>query len=112
MYQKPHDYQGIVEVKMSAASAAKYRARKNGNKNVFTFAPNNDFVLPDVIVNKKPITGMLFDGHFKRGGKEFLPVDLELVRVVYYKKISANETRPTAKVPFNSYYRETGDLKD
>lgn len=94
MFHEPHDYQAIVEVKLPPAEKAKYLAAAKGYKGYFTFAPDGNFVLPKKITEKGKIKGKLVKGHFERGGTELLEVELDIVRVVFYKKISASEKRP------------------
>jgi hypothetical protein len=94
MFHKPHDYQAIVEVRLKDDVKAKYQAELKRKGGYFTFAPEGNFVLPAQVVGKKPITGSLVQGHFERGGTELLSTDLELVRVVFYKKISEKDKKP------------------
>jgi hypothetical protein len=108
MFHPPHDYQAIVEVKLSPEAKAKYQAAAGSGK-LFTFAPLGTFVLPKQITSLAPIKGTLFDGHFERGGSELLDTDLELVRVVYYKKLDpkAPATAPERQIIFgngNEYF--------
>jgi hypothetical protein len=91
MYHKPHDYQAIMEVRLPPAEKARYQAALRKHGGYFTFAPSENFVLPEVVVKKLPIQGTLFQGHFERGGKELLDVQLELVRVVYYRKLTDDQ---------------------
>lgn len=94
MFHSPHDYQAIVEVRMKPDVKAKYQAELSRKGGYFTFNPDRTFVLPKVIVEKQPISGTFFQGHFERGGNPFLEGELELVRVVFYKKISAKDKKP------------------
>lgn len=94
MFHKPHDYQAIVEVKLKDDVKAKYQAELKRKGGYFTFAPEGNFVLPEVVTQKKPISGALVQGHFERGGSELLTTDLELVRVVFYKKINPKDKKP------------------
>lgn len=94
MFHKPHDYQAIVEVRLKPEVKAKYQAELKRKGGYFTFAPEDTFVLPEVVVQKKPIKGSLVQGHFERGGSELLGTELELVRVVFYKKISEKDKKP------------------
>lgn len=94
MFHKPHDYQAIVEVRLNPAAKAKYNAELKAKGGYFTFAPNGTFVLPEVVTQKKPISGSLVQGHFERGGSPLTDTDLELVRVVFYKKISEADKKP------------------
>jgi hypothetical protein len=94
MFHKPHDYQAIVEVRLKPDVKAKYQAALAKSGGYFTFAPEGNFSLPDQLVGKKPITGSLVQGHFERGGNELLTTDLELVRVVFYKKLNAKDQKP------------------
>lgn len=94
MFHKPHDYQAIVEVRLKPEAKAKYQAELKRKGGYFTFAPEDTFVLPEVVTQKKPIKGTLVQGHFERGGSELLGTELELVRVVFYKKISENDKKP------------------
>lgn len=94
MFHKPHDYQAIVEVRLDPAAKAKYQAELKAKGGYFTFAPSGNFVLPEVVTQKKRITGKLVQGHFERGGSDLLDTDLEIVRVVFYKKISEAAKKP------------------
>src|SRR5690606_27773951 len=94
MFHRPHDYQAIVEVRLNPEAKAKYQAALSKNGGYFTFAPDDTFVLPEVVTQKRPIKGTLVQGHFERGGSELLGTDLELVRVVFYKKISETDKKP------------------
>lgn len=94
MFHKPHDYQAIVEVRLNPKVKAKYQAELAAKGGYFTFAPSGNFVLPEVVTQKKPISGSLVQGHFERGGSPLIDTDLELVRVVFYKKISENDKKP------------------
>lgn len=94
MFHRPHDYQAIVEVRLNPAAKAKYQAELKSKGGYFTFAPSGNFVLPEVVTQKKPISGKLVQGHFERGGSDLLDTDLELVRVVFYKKISEAYKKP------------------
>lgn len=94
MFHKPHDYQAIVEVRLNPSAKEKYKAELARKGGYFTFAPDGNFVLPEVVVGKRPIKGSLVQGHFERGGNELLSTELELVRVVFYKKISENDKKP------------------
>ncbi len=94
MFHKPHDYQAIVEVRLKPEVKAKYQAELAKKGGYFTFAPEGNFVLPEQVISKKPISGSLVQGHFERGGNELLNTDLELVRVVFYKKIRPNDKKP------------------
>lgn len=94
MFHKPHDYQAIVEVRLKADVKAKYQAELAAKGGYFTFAPSGTFVLPEVVTQKKPISGSLVQGHFERGGSPLIDTDLELVRVVFYKKISETDKKP------------------
>lgn len=94
MFHKPHDYQAIVEVRLKDDVKAKYQAELKRKGGYFTFSPEGNFVLPEQVIAKKPINGTLVQGHFERGGSELLTTDLELVRVVFYKKINPNDKKP------------------
>lgn len=94
MFHKPHDYQAIVEVRLKPEAKAKYQAALKKSGGYFTFAPDETFVLPEVVTQKKPIQGTLVQGHFERDGSELLGTELDLVRVVFYKKISENDKKP------------------
>lgn len=94
MFHKPHDYQAIVEVRLKPEAKAKYQAELKAKGGYFTFAPEGTFSLPDQVVGKKPIKGSLVQGHFERGGNPLLDTDLELVRVVFYKKLDEKEKKP------------------
>lgn len=94
MFHKPHDYQAIVEVRLKDDVKAKYQAELKRKGGYFTFSPEGNFVLPEQVIAKKPISGSLVQGHFERGGSELLTTDLELVRVVFYKKINPNDKKP------------------
>lgn len=94
MFHRPHDYQAIVEVRLKPEAKAKYQAELKRKGGYFTFAPDETFVLPEVVVEKQPIKGTLVQGHFERGGSELLGTELELVRVVFYKKISETDKKP------------------
>ena len=94
MFHKPHDYQAIVEVRLPPEAKARYQAELKKKGGYFTFAPEGNFVLPEVVTKKLPIKGSLVQGHFERGGNPLLDVDLELVRVVFYKKISEKDKKP------------------
>ena len=94
MFHRPHDYQAIVEVRLNPEAKAKYQAELKRKGGYFTFAPEETFVLPEVVIQKKPIKGSLVQGHFERGGNELLGTELELVRVVFYKKISEADKKP------------------
>lgn len=94
MFHRPHDYQAIVEVRLKPDVKAKYQAEIAKRGGYFTFAPERNFVLPEQIISKKPISGSLVQGHFERGGSELLSTDLELVRVVFYKKINPKDQKP------------------
>lgn len=93
MFHKPHDYQAIVEVRLPQKEREKYLQALKSQGGIFTFAPQGDFVLPEVITQKKPITGTLYQGHFERGGSELFTAELELIRVVFYKKITPDEKK-------------------
>ncbi len=94
MFHKPHDYQAIVEVRLKPDAKAKYQAEMKRKGGYATFSPEGNFVLPEQVIAKKPITGSLFQGHFERGGSELMSTELELVRVVFYKKINPNDKKP------------------
>jgi hypothetical protein len=94
MFHKPHDYQAIMEVRLPPEAKEKYQAELDKKGGYFTFAPDGNFVLPEVVTQKKPIKGTLVQGHFERGGSNLLSTDLELVRVVFYKKISEQDKKP------------------
>lgn len=89
MFHNPHDYQAIVKVRLDPDSEAKYLELAQTHKGIFTFAPSGLFVLPDVIKFKTPIKGTLFFGHFERGGKEIMDVELELETVILFKKLTS-----------------------
>lgn len=94
MFMSPHDYQAIVEVRLKPDAKAKYQAELKAKGGYFTFAPEGNFSLPDQIVGKKPIKGSLVQGHFERGGNPLVDTDLELVRVVFYKKLNEKDKKP------------------
>lgn len=94
MFHKPHDYQAIVEVRLPPGARAQYQAELKKKGGYFTFAPEGNFVLPEVVTKKLPIKGSLVQGHFERGGNPLLDVELELVRVVFYKKLSDKDKKP------------------
>ncbi len=105
MFHAPHDYQAIVEVRLSPEAKARYQAAQSSGR-LFTFSPGGNFVLPRQITGLTPISGTLFNGHFERGGTELVQTELQLVRVVFYKKLSL---RPPANAPERQVIFGNGD---
>lgn len=98
MFHPPHDYQAILEVRLPPAAASAMAARATSVP-YFTFAPNTEFVLPQMVndraVNGGPMGGTIFAGHFERGGTPLGEFPLEIVRVVYFKKLNPADPKPT-----------------
>lgn len=95
MFHSPHDYQVILEVKISKEALSIYQASlRSSSEKVYTLVPEV-FILPEMIQNPHPFKAQLFKGPFERGG-QLVANDLkvEISKVVYFKKINPNESRP------------------
>ena len=95
MFHSPHDYQVIMEVKLSEKAMRIYQETlKESVSKVFTLVPEV-FVLPEMIQRPRPFRAQLFEGHFEREGKLIVDdLEVEILRVVYFKKFNPLESRP------------------
>ena len=96
MFHSPHDYQAILEVKISdQAKEAYIKAKKiNPNETVYTIVPEV-FVLPEMINNPRTFNAKIYQGHFERGGTPIIEnINVNISKVIYFKKFDSKDTHP------------------
>jgi hypothetical protein len=93
MWMPQHAYQAIFEVRLSDDVKAQYLAASRAGKH-FSFAPEDEFVLPQMALTPGPIQGTIHNDHFERGGEPLTDAKLEIVRTVYFKQLKEDEPKP------------------
>jgi hypothetical protein len=91
MFHKPHDYQVILKVDLSASVQKSYLEdrKKNPGEKIYTFVPKS-FVLPTLKDKPFALEGSIYRGHFERGGTEILKnVKTSVPKVLEFKKLDA-----------------------
>jgi hypothetical protein len=70
MFMSPHDYQAIVEVDLGPQAQSVYieDRKSHPQENIYTFEPEERFILPEMIRNPRPFLAKIYRGHFERGG--------------------------------------------
>lgn len=95
MFHSPHDYQVIAEVEFDALAKSIYDGGATSDSDLFTLAPDEDFVLPERVQAGKSFPATLFKGHFERGGTVLASgVQVKIKKVLYFKKFQAGELKP------------------
>lgn len=95
MFHSPHDYQVIAEVEFDASAKSIYDGGATSDSDLFTLAPDEDFVLPDRVQAGKSFPATLFKGHFERGGTVIASdVQVKIKKVLYFKKFQPGEAKP------------------
>jgi len=97
LYYPPHDYQAVYEVDIEAGPGKDaYLADLRANPGLHSVQPQA-FVLPDARVGQV-IPVELFRGHFERDGTSIAPsVNLVIRRVIYFRKLSAADSRESGR---------------
>lgn len=90
----PHRYQAILEVTFTTAMGdpqAEYaRDRRESGESLYTLAPNEQFLLPDLIstASEQParasFRGSVFRGHFEKGGQKILDVVVTVTKTIHF----------------------------
>ena len=96
MFHSPHDYQVILETKLSQPTKEIYLQAKKSNpsETVYTLVPEV-FVLPEMISNPKPFKATIFQGHFERGGNPIAGnITVNISKVIYFKKFDPRNSHP------------------
>ncbi len=95
MFHSPHDYQVILDVKLSEAAQKAYlESLAQSDETVYTLVPEA-FVLPDMVAHPHAFSAQLFKGHFERGGTVIADhVQVDIQKVIYFKKFDPSESQP------------------
>lgn len=100
LFEAPYDYQILLEVRLIAADAdgpdpaGVYTADKgDSDETLYTIVPEAfEVEALKSGTSKKPFrfSAGVFRGHFERGGVNILDVDVEVVRVIHFRKLDPN----------------------
>jgi hypothetical protein len=96
MFHSPHDYQIILELRLSEADKAKYLTDRLAHTEelIYTLEPEV-FVLPEMVYHTKIFKGSIYRGHFERGGTKIMDnISFVIEQVVYIKQFQEQEIRP------------------
>ena len=109
MFHSPHDYQVILEVEFDQTAKAIYdSSAESAPQELYTIAPDEDFVLPEMVKAGNSFPATLFKGHFERGETAIAnAVSIKIVNVLYFKKFQAN-----AAMPKSAQYLYFGNEKE
>lgn len=96
MFHSPHDYQVILEVEFDAEAKAIYDSSViSTTPELYTLAPDEDFVLPAMVQVGNSFPATLFKGHFERGGTAITSgLQVKIVQVLYFKKFQPGKVQP------------------
>lgn len=95
MFHSPNDYQVIAEVEFDALAKSIYDGSATSDSDLFTLAPDEDFVLPERVQAGKSFPATLFKGHFERGGRVIASgVQVKIKKVLYFKKFQPGDVKP------------------
>jgi hypothetical protein len=100
MFMPQHRYQGIWEVSFGDKGDATYRAERARPENageIFTLAPKDRFLLPDLTTTRNSFKADVFRGHFERppGRKLILQdVTVTLKQQVHWHPFRTSHKRP------------------
>lgn len=96
MFHTPHDYQVILEVEFDAEAKSIYdNSGSSPTPELFTLAPDEDFVLPEKVQVGNSFPATLFKGHFERGGTAIASgFNVKISKVLYFKKFQKGEVKP------------------
>jgi hypothetical protein len=101
MFMAPHEFQVILEIRLSGNGTNPegiYRNdRQTTGTKVYTFVPE-PMVLSTISQAGKHFTGVVYRGHFERGGVPITQrVTATVERVVHFRRFQAGTTRPPAQ---------------
>ena len=115
MFMSPHNYQGIFEVTLMRAGsdpgAIYLQDRKKTGTRMYSFAPEENFVLTDLVTpdpakpGRTSFPGTIWRGHFEDGhiAKKGMPLLQHVIanvsKIVYFQKIEL----PARKQPLLDY---------
>jgi len=99
MFVPQHRYQGIWEVSFGENADAIYRAERARPENagsIFTLAPKELFLLPELTTTRHSFKADVFLGHFERQGHKRILEDVivTLRRQVHWHPFRSSHTRP------------------
>lgn len=95
MFHSPHDYQVIAEVEFDTQAKSIYDGITASDSELYTLAPDEDFVLPERVQAGNSFPATLFKGHFERGGTVIASgVQVKIKTVLYFKKFQPGEVKP------------------
>lgn len=92
MFQHPHNFQVILQVDFDEIASDALRVNRNGNDNMYTFEPV-DFHITELDPNgdgpaRTSVEGVIYRGHFERGGQPiFRGAVANVRRVVYFREL-------------------------
>lgn len=95
MFHNPHDYQVILEARLSPAAEKAYAESRKlfPEETVYTLVPER-FSLPMMMAEPRPFRAQLFRGHFERGG---MPITDSFVvdpgTVLLFRKLDPQEPK-------------------
>lgn len=96
MFHSPHDYQVILEVEFDAEAKAIYDSSvTSATPELYTLAPDENFVLPAMVQVGNSFPATLFKGHSERGGTAIVSgLQVKIVQVLYFKKFQPGKVQP------------------
>jgi hypothetical protein len=96
MFHSPHNYQVILEVRLSPAAHSAYlKAKAGSNETLYTLVPQA-FVLPEMTAHPQPFKADLYQGHFERGGAVIASgLTVTITQVLYFKKFVPGAQKPS-----------------
>lgn len=92
MFQHPHNFQVILQVDFDEIASDALRVDSNGNNNMYTFEPEQ-FHITELDPSgdgpaRTSVEGVIYRGHFERGGQPIIPGAVANVRrVVYFREL-------------------------
>lgn len=98
LFHPPHNYQIIIELEFDKAARQKFirDQQLHPEHTTYTIEPER-FVLTEMINAPKSFKAALYRGHFERGGTKIVAnLTVHIVQVILFKKLPAEETKPTA----------------
>ena len=96
MFHRPHDYQVVLELELSAPAQAVYEASRRDfpREAVYTLEPEK-FVLPELVAHPRAFRADVYRGHFERGGTRIANgAVVQVRRVVYFRQLQPTEADP------------------
>lgn len=98
MFHSPHDYQLILEAGLDPAELKAYRddARAHPDS-LYTIAPTEEWVLPDVIDTGATFKADIYRGHFERGGERIRAgATMTVRRIVHFRRFDPAQSTASA----------------